>query len=278
MTTPIVPPDRRRRRAGTFMRTLAVFGVLTALGGAVAGWQLMGQIDDTLDDSLEITEETLFTLEETIELADALLDSVDDALVATEGSLLAVVDSTDEAVAVVQSVDELVGEVTPGLGRIEATLRDLSGIGSTIDSVLEQLDDIPFGPDYDPSRPLGEQFELLADDLAPIAESLAGTSEPLSGLADASGDLESELTALAQAVGEVNDELRSSGDLLDAYLLTAQRAQSVAADADADLGAETTRARVFLVLAAVLIAAGQFVPWWIGTELRRSTGAVDGDR
>lgn len=278
MTTPIDPPDRRRRRAGTFMRTLAAFGVLTALGGAVAGWQLMGQIDDTLDDSLEITEETLFTLEETIVLADALLDSVDDALVATEGSLLAVVDSTDEAVAVVESVDELVGEVTPGLGRIEATLRDLSGIGSTIDTVLEQLDDIPFGPDYDPSLPLGEQFELLADDLAPIAESLADTSAPLSGLADASGDLESELTALAQAVGQVNVELRSSGDLLDAYLLTAQRAQSVAADADADLGAEMTRARVFLVLVAVLIAAGQFVPWWIGTELRRAPGAADAHR
>lgn len=253
------------------MRWLAVLGVLTALGGAITGWQLMGQIDTTLSETLEVTEESLVTLEETIELADDMLDSVDEALLATEGTLRAVVGSTDDVVLVISSVDELIGDVTPSLDNVESTLRDLSGVGSTIDGVLEQLDNIPFGPNYDPARPLGDQLERLADDIEPIAGSLEGAAEPLAGLVTSSEDLELELGALADAIGGVNEELQSSEALLDDYLATAQRAQTVAASADADLGVEIAQARVFLVLAALLLAAGQIVPWWIGNELVQST-------
>ena len=261
---------RRRLRAGRFMRWLAVFGVLTALGGAITGWQLMGQIDTTLSDSLEITGESLLTLEETIVLADDILGSVDEALVATEGALRAVVDSTDDAAVVITSIESLIGEISPSLTNVESTLRDLSDIGSTIDGVLEQLDNIPFGPDYDPQRPLGEQLDRLADDIEPIVGSLDDAAPSLEGLAASSDDLETEVAALADAIGVVNTELQSSGVLLDSYLDTAQRAQVVAATADDDLGAEMTRARAFLVLAALLVAVGQIVPWWIGNELVQS--------
>ena len=267
-----VPPERSPRaglRAGRVMRGVAVLGVVTALGGAITGWQLLGQIDTTLSDSLEVTTETLTTLEETIVLADDVLGSVDEALGAAEGSLRAVESSTGDAVAVIESVDGLIGELTPSLRNVESTLRDLSGIGRTIDSVLEQLDNIPFGPNYDPERPLGEQLDLLAADIGPVVESLDGAAGPLDGLAGSSGDLNREIAALADAVAAVNTDLQASDVLLDSYLATAQRAQEVAASADTDLGDEVGQTRVFVVLAALLVALGQIVPWWVGTELVR---------
>lgn len=249
------------------MRWLAVLGLLTSLAGGVVGWQLMGQIDTTLGGSLEITGETLTTLEDTIELADGVLDSVDEALVATEGSLRAVVDSTDDAVGVIDSVDGLVTATRPSLRNVEATLRDLASIGSTIDDVLRQLDNIPFGPNYDPERAFGEQLETLADDLDPIIVALDAAAEPLDGLSTATGELDTELDALADAIGEINVELSASGALLDAYLESAQRAQALAVAAEADLTDDVALTRVFIVLGCLLFAAGQIVPWWVGNEL-----------
>lgn len=277
-----------RLRAGRFMQILAYASVAIAIAGAAVAWRLVGQADDTVAESLELTASTLVTLEQTVTLADEVIGTVDDALLAAERSLRAVVTTSAEATEVITTVDALIATAGPSIRDAETTLRDLAVVGGTIDDVLEQLDDLPFGPDYDAGRGLGTQLDLLADDLAPVAASFEDTSDSLGGFVTAGDELVIEVVRLADAVGAVNDDLRDSEVLFDAYQAQTRQAQVLAARASADLDSDITAMRALIILGGLLLALGQLVPWWVGRELtisareamarERADDRVTGDR
>lgn len=258
------------RRAGRLMQVLAVIGVVTAVIGTFVGWRLVGHTERTLGDSLELVDESLTTLQDTIVVAEQVIASVDVALQATEQALNSVVGSFDGAESVVTSLDDFVGVVAPGVRDVAATLDDLAQVGTTIDTVLGQLDALPFGPDYDPAQPLGVQLEELAAQLDPIADGLTETSAELSDFVDDTGMLQADIDALADAVAAVNDDLSESESLLATYTATTENAQRLAADTRGDLGSDISSARILVVVLGAVFALGQLVPFWVGRELRRS--------
>lgn len=277
-STPLVRRPRARFVAGRTMQVLAVVGLLIAVVAPVVGWRLVGRFERTLDESLTIVGDSLVTLEDTIALADELIDGVSDGLIATEEALDAAVTSFDDAEALVAELDTLIGEVAPTIENVASAVGDVADVGATIDDVLGRLGDLPFGPDYDPATPLGEELGRIADDLSPVASSLTDTSSELGTLVSGTDDLATEVGALADAVGQVNDDLAGSGVLLDQYLASTRSAQELADTARDDLEGDVALARVLIVVLAIVVALGQIVPYWYGTELvlasRRATPAA----
>ncbi len=264
---PLVRRPAATRRAGLVMQGVAYVGLVATIVGVIAGWRLIGSFERTVGDSLDLTAESLVTLDESLTVAENVTASVDEALASAEESLRAVVVSVERSSAVVGRVDGLVGVVAPSLRSTVTTLENMARVGATIDDVLTQLSEIPFGPDYRPPLPLGDQLDQLSRDLAPVAEALESTEGDLSLFADSTDDLAMRVGELADAVGQVNRDLDQSEALLEAYRERASRAVTITDRADTDLDRDATTSRILLVIVGVAVAVGQVVPFWVGKEL-----------
>jgi ABC-type transporter Mla subunit MlaD len=255
------------RTAGNVMQGVAAAGVLIALLGAIVGWSLVGHLDSAAGDTLAITGEALVTIEETVAVADDVVASTLVALEAVELTLSELVATTESAQPLLESLAELGDEVAPNLESATDTLRSLAEVGALIDRVLVTVGNLPGTPSYDPSVPLSQQFERLADDIEPVADTLREVSANLGPTVDSTAELQARIAELETAVGAVRVDLARSEALLSEYAETARGARVLAERTETDLSGDVTLARLLVVAAALVFAAGQVVPFWYGREL-----------
>lgn len=253
--------------AGRIMQGVAGAGVAVAIIGAVVGWSLVGRLDSAAGDTLALTEEALVTIEDTVGVVDQVVGSTVDALAAVEATLSQVVATAEDTQPLLESVADLGNEVAPNLESATQTLRSLEDVGDTIDGLLVALSSLPVVPDYDPDTSLAEQFGRLADDIEPLAATLRETSDRLGPAAAGTGDLQARLVELEEAVADVRADLGASQALLTAYETTARDAADLTRRTGSGLGREVAAARVLIILGALVFAAAQLVPFWVGSGL-----------
>lgn len=265
--TPVARTWMSRHTAGRVMIAVAVFGVVVALVGTVVAWQFVGQLSRSADRSLVIGEDALVTLDATLDVAEDVLGSVDEGLGGVVSTLTVVGDVVDDTSAVSTATVELAGEIAPSIDRIDDALASLQSVTSTIDTVLRQLSQVPFGPSYDPETSFDQAIADVRADLTPIGDSLRDAADELGTFSDGSGELTAELSALAADVEEVRRSLAGSESLLESYRTTSSEALLLAQETRSDLDADLGRTRLLIVLLGLALAAGQIVPAWIGREL-----------
>lgn len=256
------------RTAGSIMIGVAAAGVVVALLGAVVGWNLVGRLDAAASDTLTVTTDALTTIENTIEVSDDVVGSTLEALEAVELTLSELVGAVDASQPLLESLGELGEEAAPNLESASETLRSLEDVGDTIDGLLITLSGFPGVPRYSPDTSLGEQFGALADDIEPLAETLRETADGIGPTVEATADLQERLAILEGAVRDVRQDLTRSDDLMSEYSATATAARQLTEDTSRGLNTDVVAARVLLVLAALVFAAAQIVPFWFGRELR----------
>lgn len=259
--------ESARRRVGRIMVATAVVTVLIVVVTTAVLWRLIGAVNRTSVETLDVTVDALSSLESTVELADDLIGSTSESLAAVEVTLGTVGGSFESGSRTVSDIGELTSTAEPTLRNAQETLRVLEGLGGNIDGVLVGLSALPLGPNYDPQAGLGVTFGRLADDLAPLPDEFAATSQ---GLADFEGDLDrlqSDVGALTATVAALNDDLAESESLIAQYRANVGRAQDVAEQSRQDLDRDYTLLRLLLVVAAANFALSQLVPLWIGWEL-----------
>ena len=96
-----------RRSAGRIMVVIAYVGVVSALVGAVVGWQFLGELSNANKQGLVLAEETLSAVDTSLDVANDVVDAVDDALAALSSTILAVGDGIDATTAVAGSTAQL---------------------------------------------------------------------------------------------------------------------------------------------------------------------------
>lgn len=269
--TASLPSSRRRRResvVGAAMQFIAIAGVATAIAGLLIGWRFVERIDGVVEETTAISTDALTALDDTIVLADQLLSTVQIVLRDTEGSLRAVAASFDSAETVINDVSDVLSQVAPAVAGVADTTRNLASVGSAIDDVLGQLNQIPLGPRYDENNGLGSQFENLADDLDPLAEGLSDTDKSLDGFLTDTAEIETQLQALVDATADLNEGVAEADVLLADYAEASALAQSVARDTTLAVGEDLVWYRLLLIMATATFAALQIIPWWLGSTLR----------
>lgn len=266
MTSPFDRIDDRT--AGSVMIGVAAGGVVVAILGAIVGWNLVGRLDSAASDTLTVTNAALATIEDTIEVSDDVVGSTVEVLEAVELALADLVVAVDTSQPLLESLADLGDEAAPNLESASDTLRSLEEVGDTIDGLLLTLSGFPGVPSYDPDTSLAEQFGQLADDIEPLADTLRDTAEGIGPTVDATADLQERLTVLEGAVSEVRQDLSRSDDLLSEYSETATAARVLTDTTGRGLSADVAAARVLIVLATLVFATAQIVPFWFGRELR----------
>jgi len=249
------------------MQALAVFGVVVAVVGSIVGWRFLGDLEQNAARSLEIGEDAATTLRETIDVADRMVATIDDGLV-TVTATLETVDATIDDVAGVADSTAAVAESLPAtFDDIDVALETVESLGGAVDGALRGLSSLPFGPSYDPGVSFPDAVGGVRMALEPLGDELAGISEDLGGFAEGRGELHQQVDDLVTDIAESRGALDDTAMLLDDYGAAAEQAREVALSSRQDLGRSLGWMRLVVVLLGVLLAATQFVPWWLGTRL-----------
>ena len=116
-----------RRSAGTIMVVIAYVGVISALVGAVVGWQFLGELSDANTQGLELAEESLTAADASLVVADDIIDAVDDSLGALSSTISAVGDGIATTTAVAGSTAELAASLPDTLDQVDSGLASIEG-------------------------------------------------------------------------------------------------------------------------------------------------------
>lgn len=257
----------RRRTIGTTMVAVAAIGVVVALAGTVVAWQLVGNLDDSSRRTLDVTIETIDSIEDSLDLAARVITSTTESVDAAAASLDSLDQSFESASGVIGEINDLTTIVGPTLEDAATTLRQLEGVGNGIDDVLEDLSSIPFGPDYDSQGGLGETIGELATEIGALPAEFEQTSSDLTTFETDLAALQTEVSALASAVGDVSVELEGSDSVIDGYRTNLADARMVAVTTRDDLGSDVGMMRLILLIGGINLAISQIVPFWLGRSL-----------
>ena len=253
--------------AAGWFRSIAVFGVVTALVLGVTGWSFLTNLDENLDQSLQIGEAASVSVIETIDVAERLIESLDAGL-ETVGATLEAVESTVGDTAGVASATATIAATLPqSFDDIDVALSTVESLSGAIDSALNGLSSVPFGPDYDPDVPLPVAIGNLRAAFEPIGEDLTTLTTELQAFADGSDDIGMRVDAVRADLAATRAALAASGALLDDYRTTASDAGQLASSGRGDMARAFLWARLAVVLLAVFVAVAQFVPWWLAGRL-----------
>ena len=263
--------DTVQARAPAILRSIAVAGVLVAIIGTVVIWVFLSDLEDTTQRSLLIGEQATVTLEDTIDVAEQVLAAVDDGLVTVQSTLSTLDEVLQTTAGVAEATGSLSATLPASFDNIDAALATVEQLGETVDSTLSALSDLPFGPNYNPDVPFPDAVADLRQALDPIAEDLTTISAELQNFSSSSGDLTTQIDSLQSDVRRTRNALSGTDDLLAEYRNATTEAGRLAAETRDQLSGSVTRMRIVLVLLAVLLAIGQFVPWTLAAliETRR---------
>jgi ABC-type transporter Mla subunit MlaD len=257
------------------MIAVALAGLLVTATGVIVGWRLLGDVRDASGESLTVTLDALDSVEDTIDLSERGLEAIGSTVTATRSTLASVDQSLAAGTDVIGEVTALTDAIGPSLDDVARTLRQLEGVGSSIDSLLGDLSRVPFGPDYDPAQPLGETFGALADTVEDLPQQFASTSTDLGDFERSLVDISADVDALTGAIGEVRTELDQAEALIAGYRRNLESARTVASDTRGDLDTDVRLMRIVLVIGGITIAFGQIVPFWLGRQLLGRRGDID---
>jgi methyl-accepting chemotaxis protein len=266
-----------KRSAGRIMVVIAYVGVISALVGAVVGWQFLGELSNANKQGLVLAEETLSAVDTSLEVAQDVVDAVDEALAALGSTILAVGDSIDATTAVASSTAQLATTLPDTIDRIDNGLGSLESIAGTVDNTLGALNRIPLAPDYNPDVPLSEAISNLRADIAPLADNIRATTTDLDTFSTSADDLNAQLVDLAGSVDDVRTAVAGTTDVITQAQASSDDAHALAQSTLSEIGNQLALSRLLLVIIAIAIAIGQIVPYWVGRELLEAPVVVVAD-
>lgn len=258
----------RRTLAGRMLVGAGAVGFVGALLASVIGLRLLGSLDRSLADSVEVTAAAVDALAATVEVADELTHEVAGTLSDAALASASAAGGAEAAVEVLDSAADVTGEDVAGsLAAVEDALPALVDVAGVIDTTLGTLDRLPLGPTYDPPVPFDDALREVQRQLDGVPETLVEEAELLRDGADELADVGRAARFLSEDLQELATTLRAAGEVLDDIAATADEAARVLEEGTSGLTTGLTSARVLVVVLGVAGAIGQIAPLGIGLWL-----------
>jgi methyl-accepting chemotaxis protein len=275
MSSHPAPAGRRRgpsrRTIGKAMIGIGVLGVLVSAAAVIIGQSLVRQVETSVDDSLVVTDRALTAVIDSISVTGRIVDTVKAGVTSIGETVGTLQSSLEQSSTAIGDVSTFVGTSLPdALASVNGVLPTIKSVADTIDTTLEALDDIPFGPDYNPATSFGDAIGSLQGTLAPLPDQLRGLASDFTDVTASTSTIHTQLTALSTDITELSGQLVEVSTLVDTYAKTAADASVLAQSSRHDLADSARLTRWLLTLLGIVFALGQLVPIWLGITLLRS--------
>lgn len=281
MTGTVELHDPSLRRFGRIMRAVGIVGVLSGVATIAVGLWLVQDLDLLLGRSLDLTAESLTTVDASLSVATDTVGVVDDGLSRAEQTSRGLEGTLVDGADLLGETGRLLrGDIAASLESVQRTMPALIQVGGTIDATLRAVDQLPVGPEYNPEEPFDDTLRSLQEDLDGLPEDLRTQADTID---DAGANLRQvgrQGAAIATSLGDVRASLTEAGDVLGTYRSTAGEARDLLTQTSDDLGRRLIVVRILIVILGVVFCAGQALPLYLGHRLagaRATVAQVDDD-
>ena len=257
-----------RRTVGKFMVAVGIISIVVSLVGVIVGQRVIGQVENSVDDSLVLTNQALEVVVDSIQTTSTIVTTVRSGVSSISATLDTLNTSIGDTTTAIEGSTDFLGTSLPqALDAVSNVLPTIESVARSVDSALRVISQAPFGPDYNPAKPFDQAIGDLNTALDPLPDQLRTLAGQFDGLTDSSKKISDQLTTLSSDVERLDRQLADVATLVDRYATTAATAQVVTEQSRNNLESSARVARVVLVLLGLVFALGQVVPIWIGKEL-----------
>lgn len=271
--------DEDVQRFGRIMRAIGIAGVLSGLAAIAVGLWLVQDLDVLLGQSLELTAESITTVDSSLAVATDTVAVVGDGLARAEQTSRGLEGSLVEGADLLNETSRLLrGDIASSLESVQRSMPALIQVGGTIDTTLRAVDQLPVGPQYNPEEPFDETLRALQQDLEGLPADLRTQADTVDQAGANLREVGEQGAAIATSLGAVRTSLDEAGEILGEYRSTAGDAQDLLAQTSSDLDRRLLVVRILIVVLGVVFCAGQALPLYLGNRLASTVvPSDDGD-
>ncbi len=263
----VTPPPRGLASAWEWS---GLIGMVTAATSAIFFLLAVSSWFQTLEDSFVVTGQVLDAADKTIEVVDEALvvlsetlGGVDGVFAQTEATL------TDVSTVVLSTGTLLKDEIPAQVEAIQDAMDGLIGTANVVDGILSALSFV--GVDYDPEVPLDDALIAVNVQLGELSTSFDGDAAKLFSLAVSINRLNEEVVEVGGAIAELDTQIAASSALITEYQEAAADAREVIKAAQERLDGQIWPVRILGLALLSALAVGFSLVWWVGRAQRRQT-------
>ncbi len=270
-----------RRLLGIVMLVIGLAGVVLSIAGANAGRRLIADMGVTLDSNLQLTVQSLETINNTLVLTRGTIRQLGESLETMEATANNVGASLSDTQPMLRQIAVITSnDVAAGLETFESSLPDLIEVADTIDETLTALSrfridrtilGIPLrydlGINYDPEVPFSQSVEEIGASIDGLPEQLRELEGYFEVADDNLGAISANMTEIASDLAAVNDSVDDLGPLLDEFMVTTTEFGDSTRQMRATYRQQLQTFQTIWTVVMVWLALTQVAPLYLGYEL-----------
>jgi len=277
-----------KRVLGIIFILIAIVGVLLSIGGIIISQRAIDGIGVSLDQTLELTADTLDNVQATLLLTKTTVEQVGDSLDTVGQTALNVsttLSSTQPLLAQVTQV--ATGDVPDSLDSVQAAIPNVAEAAGAIDDTLRILNSfkvdrkifgIPInfdlGIDYQPGEPLDETVLVLATSLDGIPDELRSMKSNLEIANENLAVIGQNLEVIAGDMDQINATVAEIDPLLDEYIRLTTETSDLLRLTQSQIDGQLELAQLALMGLFIWLGINQIVPFYLGLTLLKGEAAT----
>jgi hypothetical protein len=272
-----------KRIIGIIIILVAIVGVLIGIAGTYIGFSFVDSIGAGIASSLNLTQDSLDTVIETLELTKTTISQSNDALATVEttaGSAATTISDTRPLLEQIGTVAS--NDVPNSIEAFQGTVPNLAEVAGAIDQTLRALSafkvdqDLGFttftfdlGIDYDPAFPFDESMTALGDSLNGLPENLRTLDTYIAVTSDNLATISQNVNQIADDLAVINGSIAEVIPLLDDYIDIVQQIKDGMANVQTAIDAQLGNVKIGILVVFIWFGLTQLAPLYLGIELVR---------
>jgi hypothetical protein len=270
-----------RRVLGLIMLVIGLVGVVLSIAGARSGRRLVADMGAALDSNLQLTVQSLETINESLMLTKATVRQLGDSLDTMEVTAGNVATLLEETQPLLQQISRITSnDMAEGLETFRARLPELVEVADTIDQTLTTLSrfridrtilGIPLrydlGIDYDPEVPFAQSVEEIGTSIEDLPDQLRALELYFDVTDDNLGEISGNMSEIAGDLAVVNGSVGDLEPLLDEFMVTVTEFGDSTRQMRVTFQQQLATFRTVWTVVMVWLALTQIAPLYLGYEL-----------
>lgn len=272
-----------KRIIGIIIILVAIVGVLIGIAGTYIGFSFVDSIGAGIASSLNLTQDSLDTVIDTLELTKTTISQSNDALATVEttaGSAATTISDTRPLLEQIGTVAS--NDVPNSIEAFQGTVPNLAEVAGAIDQTLRALSafkvdqDLGFttftfdlGIDYDPDVPFDESMTALGDSLNGLPENLRTLDTYIAVTSDNLATISQNVNQIADDLAIINGSIAEVIPLLDDYIDIVQQIKDGMANVQTAVDAQLGNVKLGILVVFIWFGLTQLAPLYLGIELVR---------
>lgn len=270
-----------RRLLGIVMLVIGLAGVVLSIAGANAGRRLIADMGTTLDSNLQLTVQSLDTVNSTLVLTKGTLQQLSQSLDTMETTANNVGTSLSDTQPMLSQISDITSnDLAGGLETFQDSLPALIEVADTIDQTLTTLSrfridrtilGIPLrydlGINYDPEVPFSQSVDEIGASIEGLPEQLRELEIYFEVANDNLGAISDNMTEIAGDLTVVNDSVDELEPLLDEFMVTVTEFSDSTRQMRATYRQQLESFQTVWTVVMVWLALTQVAPLYLGYEL-----------